>query len=129
MKRVKVDFSATVEGGLIRANLKRATEPLLVGDDIEAFDSAEGLEFAGVVDHLSDDGRFAFLRMHWEDNRPVCNNPGVNLVIAAWSEAPTVAMRLHGTYSGAADELFEPPPLLVGTPRTVFSPTENLMPA
>ncbi|AFC47928.1 hypothetical protein OCO_15650 [Mycobacterium intracellulare MOTT-02] len=28
------------------------------------------MDFVGVVDHVSDDGRFAFLRMQWEDNPP-----------------------------------------------------------
>lgn len=70
MKRVKVDFSSTVRDGLIRANQKRANEPLSVGDEVEAYDPAEDIEFLGVVDHLSDDGRFAFLLMQWEDNLP-----------------------------------------------------------
>lgn len=129
MKRVKVDFSATVQGGLIKANLKRASEPLQVGDDVEAYDPAEDMEFAGVVDHLSDDGRFAFLRMDWEDNTTVYNRPGVNLVVPKWSEPPILAQRPHGTSSGAADELFVPPPLHVGTPPPVVTPAEHLMPA
>jgi hypothetical protein len=70
VKRVKVDFSATVNGGLIRASQKRASEPLHKGDEVEAYDPAEDMEFVGVVDHLSDDRRFAFLRMQWEDAPP-----------------------------------------------------------
>jgi hypothetical protein len=86
MKRVKVDFSTTVKGGLIRANQRRASESLVVGDEVEAYDPAEGMEFVGVVDHLSDDGQFAFLRMEWDDNTPVQRNrPGLNLVVASWS--------------------------------------------
>jgi hypothetical protein len=88
-----------------------------VGDDVEAYDPAEDMEFTGVVESLSEDGRFAFLRMDWEDNNtPVYNRPGVNLFIAAWSEAPVAAQRLYGTYLGAAEELFVPPPVQVGTP-------------
>lgn len=70
MKRVKVDFSTTVKDGLIRANQQRASELLYEGDEVEAFDPAEDMEFVGVVDHLSDDGRFAYLQMRWEDNPP-----------------------------------------------------------
>jgi hypothetical protein len=68
MKRVRVDFSTTVKGGMIRASQHRASETLQPGDEVEAFDPAEDMEFVGVVDHLSDDGRFAFLRMQWEDD-------------------------------------------------------------
>jgi hypothetical protein len=83
MKRVKVDFSTTVRGGLIRANQKRAAEPLNVGDQVEAYDPAEALEFLGVVDHLSDDKQFAYLRMEWEDSAPIAHNvPGQNLFVA-----------------------------------------------
>ncbi len=71
MKRVKVDFSATVRGGLIRANQKRASEPLCVGDRVEAYDPAEHMDFVGVVDHLSGDNQFAYLRMEWEYSTPV----------------------------------------------------------
>lgn len=86
MKRVKVDFSTTVKDGLIRANQKRASESLQVGDEVAAFDPAEEMEFVGVVDHLSDDGRFAFLRMDWEDNTPVSwNLPGQNFVLTSLS--------------------------------------------
>jgi hypothetical protein len=67
MKRVKVDFSATVKDGLIRANQTRASERLLRGDEVEAYDPDDDMEFVGVVDHLSEDGRFAFLSMRWED--------------------------------------------------------------
>jgi len=59
MNRVKVDFSTTVKDGLIRASQHRASEPLHVGDEVQAFDPAENMEFVGVVDHVSDDGRFA----------------------------------------------------------------------
>ena len=89
MKRVKVDFSTTVEGGLIRASQARVTgEALEVGDKVEASDPAEDLEFVGVVDHLSEDGRFAFLRMMWEDASPVaCNVRGLNLSVTSSSAA------------------------------------------
>lgn len=70
MKRVKVDFSTTVKEGLIRANQARADERLHEGDEVVAFDPAEEMEFVGVVDHLSSDGRFAFLSMDWEDSPP-----------------------------------------------------------
>ncbi|AFJ35065.1 MULTISPECIES: hypothetical protein [Mycobacterium] len=70
MKRVKVDFSTTVKDGLIRANQARANAPLHEGDEVVAFDPAEEMEFVGVVDHLSTDGRFAFLCMQWEDSPP-----------------------------------------------------------
>ena len=64
MKRVKVDFSTTVRGGLIRANQRRASEPLEVGDRVEAIDLAEGMQFFGVVEET--DEQFAYLRMEWE---------------------------------------------------------------
>lgn len=67
MKRVKVDFSTTRHGGMIRASQKRATETLRKGDQVEAYDPAEALTFVGQVDHLSDDGQFAFLHMRWTD--------------------------------------------------------------
>jgi hypothetical protein len=75
VKRVKVDFSSTVKDGLIRANQMRASELLLEGDEVEAYDSAEDMEFIGVVDHLSEDGRFAFLRMQWEDAETALPSP------------------------------------------------------
>jgi hypothetical protein len=78
VKRVKVDFSTTVKGGLIRANRARADAPLCEGDEVEAYDPAEDMEFVGVVDHLSEDGRFAFLRMQWEALPR--NVSGLNLV-------------------------------------------------
>ena len=70
MKSVRVDFSMTVQRGLIRANQARASQPLHAGDEVVAVDPAENLEFEGVVDHLSDDGQFAYLRMRWEDVTP-----------------------------------------------------------
>jgi hypothetical protein len=75
MMRVKVDFSSTVKDGLIRANQARASEPMHEGDQVEAYDPAEDMEFVGVVDHLSEDGRFAFLRMRWEDAEAVLLSP------------------------------------------------------
>lgn len=114
MNRVKVDFSTTVKNGLIRANQSRADEQMFKGDEVEAYDPAEGMVFVGVVDHLSEDGRFAFLRMYWEDNVPVFNQPGVNLFVAAWSEAPVAVQRLFGTVQGAAEESFVQPPVRVG---------------
>ena len=101
MKRVKVDFSATVQGGLIRANLARASAPLDEGDEVVAFDPAEDMEFVGVVDHLSEDGRFAFLRMEWEDNTPVLCNvaAGLNVSVPSLSghavtvEFPTLTIK------------------------------------
>lgn len=115
MERVKVDFSATVKGGLIRANQKRADGPLHVGDKVEAYDPAEDMQFIGVIDHLSDDGRFAFLRMEWEDNTPVPSNmAGQNLLVASWSESP-VAHPLCGTSATAGASVSPPqasPPLV-----------------
>jgi hypothetical protein len=70
MKRVKVDFSTTVRDGLIRANQRRASERLDVDDLVEAYDPDEDMEFVGVVDHLSEDNQFAYLRMEWEDSEP-----------------------------------------------------------
>lgn len=104
MKRVKVDFSSTVRDGLIRANLKRADEPLYVGDEVEAYDPAEDMQFVGVVDHLSDDNRFAYLRMAWEDNAPLALNvPGQNLYLALSVGAAT-AQPMHeaSEYGGFA---------------------------
>lgn len=103
MKRVKVDFSTTVKDGLIRANQKRADTPLQVGDLVEAYDPAEDMEFEGVVDHLSEDGRFAFLRMDWENNTPVLCNvaAGLNLSVTSLSghsvtfEFPTLTVRFR----------------------------------
>ena len=95
MKRVKVDFSTTVQDGLIRANQARASELLQVGDEVVAFDPAEDIEFVGVVDHLSDDGRFAFLRMEWEDNTPVpCNVAGQNFLVTSFS-APEITVEFQ----------------------------------
>lgn len=111
MKRVKVDFSTTVKGGLIRANQARASETLHVADEVVAFDPAEDMEFVGVVDHLSDDGRFAFLRMEWEDNAPVaCNLPGLNLFVTSLS-APEVTVRYWDeTSSEEGDGAYVSPP-------------------
>ncbi len=112
MNRVKVDFSTTVKDGLIRASQHRASEPLHVGDEVQAFDPAENMEFVGVVDHVSDDGRFAFLRMQWEDNTPVpCNVPGLNFV-ASLSGSVITAQPL------SAEGAFVPP-IQVGPPRPV----------
>lgn len=112
MKRVKVDFSTTVKGGLIKANQKRASEPLQAGDEVEAYDPAEEMEFVGVVDHLT--GQFAFLRMKWEDNTPVpSNRPGQNLVVASWSALP-VTQPLHETSAeGLSVSLSQASPPLV----------------
>jgi hypothetical protein len=83
MKRVKVDFSTTVRDGLIRANQRRASERLDVDDLVEAYDPDEDMEFVGVVDHLSEDNQFAYLRMEWEDSEPLAHNaPGQNLFFA-----------------------------------------------
>jgi len=106
MKRVKVDFSTTVKGGMIRANQQRASETLYEGDEVEAFDPAEDMAFVGVVDHLSDDGRFAFLRMEWEDAGPVPHNePGCTLFVAfesgravAQAQLPTTGEKGEGGY-------------------------------
>jgi hypothetical protein len=103
VKRVKVDFSTTVKDGLIRANQTRASEPMDVGDAVVAFDPAEDMEFEGVVDHLSGDGRFAFLRMEWEDDTPVLCNvaAGLNLSVTSLSahavtiEFPTLTVKFE----------------------------------
>jgi hypothetical protein len=122
MKRVKVDFSTTVRDGLIRANQKRASETLYEGDEVLAFDPGEDMEFEGVVDHLSDDGQFAFLRMYWEDSIPVYNEPGVNLVVEFWSQAPAIAALLLGDDYPRIQVAPPPPPI-------VAPAAEHLMPA
>lgn len=118
MKRVKVDFSTTVNGGMIRASQKRASETLHVGDEVEAFDPAEDMEFVGVVDHLSDDGRFAFLRMQWEDNTPATpyNVAGHNLFVASLSGATITAEPLYAVSSEASADQFVSPPIQVPLP-------------
>lgn len=132
MKRVKVDFSTTVKGGLIRANQARADEPLDVGDEIEAFDPTEEMEFVGVVDHLSDDRRFAFLRMQWEDSASVPCNAGQNLFIAALFGEREITVRTHAwdvssDLSGDQSE-FVSPSVEVALPAPVFT-TPDLQPA
>ena len=68
MKTVKVDFSRGLRGGLLRASQRRASEPLRLGDRVEAIDPAEDMEFTGTVERLDDEGRFGdYLRMDWED--------------------------------------------------------------
>lgn len=48
MKRVEVDFSTTVRGGLVRASLLRFPDQQAVrGEQVEAFDDDEGLSFTG----------------------------------------------------------------------------------
>ncbi|MFB1299078.1 hypothetical protein ACAG24_026585 [Mycobacterium sp. pW049] len=69
MKSVNVDFSRGLQGGLVRANLRRASEELLVGDEVLAIDSAEDMEFTGTVRRIEDG--FAYLEMNWEDSAPV----------------------------------------------------------
>lgn len=85
MKRVKVDFSTTVRGGMVRASQSRAVpSPLQPGDRVEAFDPDEDLSFAGVVVDIDDDGRFAYLQMEWEPRSPKAvpvNRPGSNFVL------------------------------------------------
>ncbi|AMU29793.1 hypothetical protein A3N97_03695 [Mycobacteroides abscessus] len=84
MKRVKVDFSTTVRGGMVRANQGRATSPLVQGDRVEAFDPEENLHYMGTVAQVDADGKFAYLCMDWEPRvpRPVgrVNVAGANLV-------------------------------------------------
>lgn len=63
MKTVRVDFSTTVRGGLVRANTARASEPLEVGDEVLAYDPSEDMEYEATVQVL--EGRFAYLAMHW----------------------------------------------------------------
>jgi hypothetical protein len=104
MKRVKVDFSTTVRDGLIRANQKRASETLYEGDEVLAFDPGEDMEFVGMVDHLSDDNQFAYLRMEWEDDVAVVPNaPGQNLFFAV-SVGTVTAQPTHqaSSYAGFA---------------------------
>ncbi len=67
MKTVRVDFSQGLRGGLVRANLRRASEPLVVGDEVKAFDLEDDLEFIGTVCRIDEDGRFAYLEMDWQD--------------------------------------------------------------
>jgi hypothetical protein len=106
MKRVKVDFSTTVKGGLIRANQKRASETLNVGDEVEAYDPAEDMEFEGVVEQLSDDGQFAFLRMYWEDIEPAPYvQPSLNLFVTSLVGMDITAKRMDETPIGAADQV------------------------
>ena len=70
MRRVEVDFSTTVRGGLVRASLRRfhGDDPVMVGERVEAFDDDEGLAFVGAVAEI--DGRFAYLRMEWTAATP-----------------------------------------------------------
>jgi hypothetical protein len=83
VKRVEVDFSTTVRGGMIRASQHRASETLKQGDRVEAYDPDEEMTFTGVVDHIDADGRIAYLRMEWEENRGVPHNePGRNLYVS-----------------------------------------------
>jgi hypothetical protein len=127
MKRVEVDFSTTVRGGMIRASQRRALEKLDEGDRVEAFDPDEGISFIGVVDHVDDDGRFAYLRMEWEDNRPLPHNePGLNLFVASLSTdtmqsaQETCSEKGEGAFVSA---------LHVGPPQTRPVSLPRLMPA
>lgn len=114
MKRVKVDFSTTVKDGLIRANQVRASESLQVGDTVVAYDPAEEMEFEGVVDHLSEDRRFAYLQMQWEDNPPVPRNkPGQNLFVVSLSGATITAEPLYAASSETSDDQVVSPPIQV----------------
>ena len=90
MKRVKVDFSTTVRGGMIRASQRRASDGLEKGDRVEAYDPAEGMEFVGTVEDLSPDGRFAYLRMDWEQD-----NVLVPAATAGQNLAVTVGQTIH----------------------------------
>lgn len=122
MKRVKVDFSTTVKDGLIRANQKRADETLDVGDEVVAYDPAEDMEFEGVVDHLSDDGRFAFLRMYWEDIEPMPYiQPGLNLFVSSLLEGNITAEPLAATFPGTEDAQFVPPSIQIAPPQPVVA--------
>ena len=92
MKRVKVDFSTTVRGGMIRANRERASEPLAIGDRVEAFDPGEDMTFVGMVEAI--EGRFAYLRMEWvaADSAPRQSFARVtSLSDSAWASAGRTA--------------------------------------
>jgi hypothetical protein len=69
VRRVEADFSTVVSGGLVRASLRRFHgEPVVVGEQVEAFDDDEGLVFTGAVAEI--DGGFAYLRMEWTAAEP-----------------------------------------------------------
>lgn len=96
MKTVKVDFSQGLRGGLVRVNQRRASEPLIIGDLVEAVDPEDDMTFIGTVERLDDEGRFAYLRMDWEDD------PGEPVI----SRVSTI-LALGDLFSDAEDD-FEP---------------------
>ena len=103
MKRVKVDFSTTVRGGLIRANQRRATpSPLALGEHVEAFDPEEGLSFTGTVTDIDPDGRFAYLRMDWE--------PKAVRAVPVSTRGANYAVELSGAITFANDMTAAPTP-------------------
>lgn len=96
MKQVKVDFSTTVRNGLIRASQRRASEPLDIGDRVEAFDPDEDLSFVGVVTETDDN--FAYLRMEWE--LIPRNEPGQTLSIGSFGSEGPVPMPATAAEAG-----------------------------
>jgi hypothetical protein len=123
MKRVEVDFSTTVRRGMIRASQRRALQTLNQGDRVEAFDPDEGISFIGVVNQVDDDGRFAYLRMEWEDNRLVPRNePGLNLFVASLSTATVQSVQETSSEKGegafvSALQVGAPQPWALSLPR------------
>jgi hypothetical protein len=97
---VKVDFSRGLRGGLVRVSQRRAPEPLHVGDVVNAVDPAEEMEFTGTVERLTEDGRFAYLLMDWEDATSG-NLPAPGVSIEFYPEFP----RMAAVYNAYADRL------------------------
>lgn len=84
VKTVKVDFAQGLRDGLVRANQARASAPLAVGDVVTAVDPEDELTFSGTVERLDADGRFAYLRMDWED-APGELETGFSILDVGWS--------------------------------------------
>lgn len=69
MKTIEVDFTRGLHAGLVRANIRRASETLARGDRVLAFDPDEDMEFTGTVEKIDGAG-FAYLRMDWVEANP-----------------------------------------------------------
>lgn len=101
MKRVKVDFSTTVRGGMIRASQARVVgRPLQQGEEVLAIDPSENLEYVGTVEEFSDDGRFVYLRMAWHS--AALPSPLAPAAAAAIGSVPDIGL-LSGLWAASAN--------------------------
>jgi hypothetical protein len=100
--RVQIDLNARSRDGYVRARLSRADGPLVLGDEILAYEPEDRIAAPALVKRVDYDRGFVYLEVDWDqmDDDPAYGRvlpmfPGVVSLVT--NAAAAVSMRLRGS--------------------------------